>query len=154
MNSFGPHAFYIVPSQVSSSKITFSFAYTAPIWTKIRFNFWASAHNEIQLGNFNARNIQSQGNAAVVSTTIQKAFAPSDSPVIRAFINGYMVGSNGVQVAVNPNNLEGTTLSIKIMLGPTTQISSIWLSYIAFSPVTSSFVAYGGSLMKSKFSGS
>ena len=40
------------------------------------------------------------------------------------------------------------------MLGPTTQIKGIWLSWIAFSPVTASFSAYGGSVGRSSFVGS
>ena len=91
---------------------------------------------------------------ATVQTQIGSAFPAGAQPVVRAFINGYMAASEVVQLAVAPSNLEGTTLSIKIMLGQTTQIRSIWLSYVAFSPSTASFTAYGGSISKSSFSGS
>ena len=154
MSAFGAHDFYISPSQISASLIVFTFAYTTPMWSKVRFNFWASANHEIQLGHFSARNVAFKNNYAIVGTQIQKAFGPNDKPVIRAFINGYMLKSNGIQIAVNPSNLQKTDLSIKVMVGPTTKITSLWISYVAFSPVTASFAAYGGSLMKSKFSGS
>lgn len=154
MSSFGAHDFYIAPSQISASLIIFTFAYTTPMWSKVRFNFWASANNEIQVGHFSARNIAFKNNYAIVGTQIQKAFGAADKPVIRSFINGYMLKSNGIQIIVNPSNLQKTELSVKVNVGPTTRISSLWLSYVAFSPITASFAAYGGSLMKSKFSGS
>lgn len=100
MSSFGPHAFYIVPSSISTSLIVFTFAYTTPLWSKVRFNFWASANSEVQLGHFNARNIAFKNNYAIVGTQIQKAFGPSDKPVVRAFINGYMLASNGIQIRI------------------------------------------------------
>lgn len=100
MSSFGPHAFYISPSQISSSLIVFTFAYTTAMWSKVRFNFWASANSEVQLGHFSARNIPFKNNYAIVGTKIQKAFGAAEKPVVRAFINGYMVSSNGVQLAV------------------------------------------------------
>lgn len=154
MSAFGAHDFYISPSQISASLIVFTFAYTTPLWSKVRFNFWASANSEVQVGHFSARNVAFKNNYAIVGTQIHKAFGPNDKPVIRAFINGYMLKSNGIQIAVNPSNLQKTDLSIKVMVGPTTKISSLWLSYVAFSPITASFAAYGGSMMKSKFSGS
>ena len=43
VSSVVAHAFYIIPSKISTTSIVFTFAYTTPIWTKIRFNFWASA---------------------------------------------------------------------------------------------------------------
>lgn len=145
MSSFEPHDFYIAPSQVTSSLIVFTFAYTTPCWTKVRFNFWASASNEVQLGHFGARNLNVQNNEAVVATSLKQAFGSNDRPVVRVFINGYMASSNGVQIAVSPNNLEGAQLSIKVMFGSTTNIKSVWLSYVAFSPSTASFAAFGGS---------
>ena len=45
VSSVVAHDFYIIPSKVSTTSIVFTFAYTTPIWTKIRFNFWASANN-------------------------------------------------------------------------------------------------------------
>lgn len=134
ISGLGPHAFYVTPAQVSSSSITFSFAWTAPLWSKLRFNFWASANSQIQLGTSVVTNLNVVGNAATVTTSLQSAFSASDKPVIRAFINGYMSWGQVIQLAVAPSNLEGTTLSVKIMLGPTTNVTAIWLSYIAFSP--------------------
>lgn len=39
------------------------------------------------------------------------------------------------------------------MLGDNTSVKGVWLSYIAFTPSSGSFYAYGGSLTKSAFSG-
>jgi hypothetical protein len=89
-----------------------------------------------------------------VSTKIQKAFGANDNPVVRVFLNGYQTQSNVVQIQVSPSNLEGTSLSVKIIIGSSTQISGVWLSWIAFSPVTASFSAYGGSLGRNSFVGS
>ena len=91
--------------------------------------------------------------SAVVNTNIQQAFGSNDSPVVRAFLNGYEATSQVVQISVNPSNLQGTTLSIRISLGKTTQVKSVWISWIAFSPVTASFTAYGGSLSRNGFIG-
>ncbi len=143
-----------MPTKISPSSIVFSFAYTAPIWSLIRFNFWASANPQIQLGFFSNSKLAVSGNSAVASTNIQQAFGASDNPVVRVFLNGYQAQSGVVQIAVSPSNLQGTSLSVKIMLGPTTQITGIWLSWIAFSPVTASFSAYGGSVGRSSFTGS
>lgn len=154
LSSLGSHAFYVSPSQVNTSSIVFNFAYTAPIWSAIRFNFWASSNSQIQLGYFSNNNLAVSANSAVVSTKIQQAFGSSDNPVVRVFLNGYQAQSNVVQVQVSPSNLEGTTLSIKILLGPSTRIAGVWLSWIAFSPVTASFSAYGGSLGRNSFVGS
>lgn len=140
---------------MSGSSIVFNLAYTAPIWTSIRFNFWASVNPEIQLGyfgNVNIANLAKDG-SAVVSTNIQQAFGSNDNPVVRAFLNGYEVTSQVVQIAVNPSNLQGTTLSIRINYGKTTQLKSVWVSWIAFSPVTASFTAYGGSVSRNAFTG-
>ena len=119
----------------------------------MRFNFWASANSEVQLGHFSARNIAFKNNQAIVGTKIQKAFGAVDRPVVRAFINGYMVSSNGVQMIVESNNLQNTDLSIKVQVGPTTKLTAIWISYVSFAPNTASFAAYGGVLAKTKFSG-
>jgi hypothetical protein len=93
-------------------------------------------------------------NSAVVTTKIQQTFGANDNPVVRVFLNGYQSESNIVQIQVSPSNLQGTTLSAKILLGPTSKIVGIWLSWIAFSPVTASFSAYGGSLGRNSFIGS
>jgi hypothetical protein len=154
MSSFSAHDFYIVPSSITASQIIFTFAYTTPLWSKVRFNFWASGNQEVQLGNFAARNLQVSSSQAVVSTNIQQAFGVNDKPIVRAFINGYMLSSAGVQIAISASNLQGTQLSVTVLLGSTTQVSAVWVSFIAFSPSTSSFAAYGGSLIKNQFSGS
>ena len=91
--------------------------------------------------------------SAVVNTNIQQAFGSNDNPVVRAFLNGYEATSQVVQIAVNPSNLQGTNLSIRINLGKTTQVKSVWISWIAFSPVTASFTAYGGSVSRNAFTG-
>ena len=89
-----------------------------------------------------------------MGTSLKQAFGSNDKPVVRVFINGYMADSNGVQIAVSPSNLDGTQLSIKVMFGSTTAINSVWLSFVAFSPSTASFAAFGGSFEKSSFQGS
>jgi len=154
VSSLSSHAFYLSPSKVTSSSIVFIFAYTAPIWSVIRFNFWASGNSQVQLNFFSSSNLTVSGTSAVVTTIIQQAFGPNDNPVIRTFLNGYQAQSTSVQVAVSPSNLQATTLSIKILLGPNTQINGIWLSWVAFSPVSATFSAYGGSVGRNSFVGS
>lgn len=97
------------------------------------------------MGHFGARNLNILSNTAEVSTSLKTAFGSKDKPVVRVFINGYMADSNGVQIAVSPSNLQNTQLSIKVMFGSTTNINNVWLSYVAFSPSTASFAAFGGS---------
>jgi len=154
VNSFGANAFYVVPGQVTPSSIVFNFAYTAPIWSVVRFNFWATTNTQIQLGYFSSVNLTFDGNSAVATTNIQQPFGKTDNPVVRAFLNGYQAQSSVVQVSISPSNLQGTTLSIKILLGPNAQVTGVWLSWIAFSPVTATFSAFGGSLGKNAFTGS
>jgi hypothetical protein len=92
---------------VNASSIVFNFAYTAPIWSSIRFNFWASVNPQIQLGYFGNANLANsiKDGSVVVSTNIQQAFGSGDNPVVRAFLNGYEAVSNVVQIAVSPSNL-------------------------------------------------
>ena len=143
-----------MPAQITPSSIIFNFAYTVPIWSAIRFNFWASANPQIQLGYFSNNKLSVSSNSAFVFTNIQQAFGATDNPVVRVFLNGYQAQSSVIQIAVSPSNLQGTSLSVKIQLGPTTQVTGIWLSWIAFSPTTVSFSAYGGSVGRSSFVGS
>ena len=89
----GAHAFYVSPTQISNTVIVFTLAYTVPIWSKIRFNFWASANPQIQVGTFSAINLTPSNNMATAQTTIKNAFAASAQPVVRVFINGYMAVS-------------------------------------------------------------
>jgi hypothetical protein len=73
---------------------------------------------------------------------------------VRTFLNGYQTYSNQVQIAVVPSNLQNTNLTIRINIGPTSNVSAVWVSWIAFSPASASFTAYGGSLSKNSFTGS
>jgi hypothetical protein len=126
------------------------------MWSRVKINFWASANSQIQLGYFKVDNIQTIGscNCALAYANINAPFAPTDSPVIRVFINGFDISSNSVQLSVSPTNLQGTRLSIKITVGASTGLRRIWLSWFAFSPSTASFGSYGGQVSQSKYIGS
>ena len=87
-------------------------------------------------------------------TTIKQAFANGASPVIRTFINGFDSVNAVLQLATAPTNLQGTTLTIGISVGPDSRVRTLWGSFIAFSPSTASFVSYGGQIKRQKFSGS
>ena len=87
-------------------------------------------------------------------TNIGKAFGANDSPVIRVFINGYDSPSNIVELSVSPINLQRTQLSVRISIGRTSIIRYLLLSYIAFSPKTSSFISFGGQITNKRFEGS
>jgi len=50
--------------------------------------------------------------------------------------------------------LQGTQLAIKISIGKTSVIKYVLVSYIAFSPNTSSFLSFGGQITDKKFQGS
>ena len=55
---------------------------------------------------------------------------------------------------MSPTNLQGTKLTIKITVGANTNLKRIWLSWLAFSPATSSFGSYGGQVSQNKYSDS
>lgn len=84
-------------------------------------------------------------------TNIGKAFGANDSPVIRVFINGYDSPSIIVELSVSPINLQRTQLSVRISIGRTSIIRYLLLSYIAFSPKTSSFISFGGQITNKRF---
>jgi hypothetical protein len=44
-------------------------------------------------------------------------------------------------------------LTIRITIGSTTKLNKIWLSWLAFSKVTTGFGVYGGQIARSGFSG-
>ena len=132
----------------------------------MKVNFWISSNPEIQVGFVDVGNLSSYSanlqpsnkceNCAVVSTNLVQAFSSNQHPVIRVFLNGFNLDrrSGALQVSAAPTNLQGTQLTIKVTMGKKTLIDKICLSWIAFSPSTSSFVSYGGQISKSKFSGS
>ena len=93
-------------------------------------------------------------NCAHVTTEIATPFHAQASPVFRVFLNGYDVVTNTVvQLSASPTNLQGTTLSIKITVGPRTILKRAWLSWLAFIPTQASFGSYGGQLAESNFMG-
>ena len=126
------------------------------VWTRVRVNFWASTNPQLQLGYFKVDPIvtQSKCNCAQVFTSISAPFTPSDSPVIRVFINGLDVSSSALQISVSPSNLQQLKLTISVTVGASTVLRRIWLSWLAFSPSSASFGSYGGQYSQSKFSGS
>jgi hypothetical protein len=69
------------------------------------------------------------------------------------FINGFDVSTDCVQLSVSPTNLQNTRLTIRITIGSKTKLNRIWLSWLAFSKVTTGFGAYGGQIARSGFSG-
>jgi len=89
--------------------------------------------------------LQVTSSTASVYTSIAESFSQNDNPVMRSFINGYDVSTSLIQLAINATSLQANKLTIKIIIGPTTQIKKIWLSYVIFSPSTASFASYGGS---------
>jgi hypothetical protein len=119
-------------------------------------SFWASCNSQLQLGYFRVDSIQTQPacNCAQVYTSIPTAFAPTDSPVIRVFINGFDLSSNALQISVSPSNLQGTKLTVSVTVGATTVLKRLWLSWLAFSPSSAAFGSYGGQYSQSKYSGS
>lgn len=163
INYLSANNFAVYPSSLTNSQINFQFDYSAPVWSKVKVNFWASANRQIQLGFFKVGiniiyldNIQTIGscNCALAYTSINAPFAQSENPVIRVFLNGFDVSSNSAQISVSPTNLQGTKLTIKITVGASTSLKRIWLSWLAFSPSTASFGSYGGQVSQSKYSGS
>lgn len=70
------------------------------------------------------------------------------------FLNGYDVATNTVvQMSVSPTNLQGTNLTIKLTLGPYTNIRRGWFSWVAFSPADASFGSFGGQVAENNFKG-
>ena len=108
----------------------------------------------MQLGHLRIDNIAPRDGRAFAHTDLSQAFDKHQRPVIRTFINGYDLVSNTLQLATAPANLQGTKLTIGISLGAQTSIRRLWVSYIAFSPSTASFVSYGGQISQRKFAGS
>ena len=156
VNYLAANNFAIYPAAVSSSQATFTFDFSAPLWSKVKVNFWASTNQQIQVGFFKVDNLQTlpSCNCAVAYTSINSAFAQSDNPVLRVFLNGFDVSSSTVQLSVTPTNLQGTKLTIKVSVGTSTTLKRIWLSWVAFSPVSSGFGSYGGQVSQAKYSGS
>ena len=150
------NAFAVYPSSVAPTSLSFAFDFTAALWTRVRVNFWAGTHGQIQLGHFRVENIQVQGscNCALAYANILAPFGQGESPVIRVFINGFDVASDTLQISVSPTNLQGSRLTIRITTGGATVLRGIWLSWLAFSPSTASFGSYGGQVSQSKYSGS
>ena len=126
------------------------------VWTRVRVNFWASTNPQLQLGYFMVDPIVtlSTCNCTQVYTSIPAPFAPSDSPVIRVFINGFDVSSLALQISVSPSNLQQSKLTVSVTVGASTVLRRIWLSWLAFSPSSASFGSFGGQYSQSRFSGS
>lgn len=143
------------PSTVSGGQVVFGWDYAAGVWSRVRFTFWASTHLQIQLGYFKVDSIQIQPscNCAQVYTSIAAPFAQGDTPVIRVFVNGFDVSSNTLQISANPSNLQGTKMTVTVLVGASTSLKRIWLSWLAFSPTSASFGSYGGQFSQSKYSG-
>ena len=156
LNLVGPNNFAIKPN-VSTTGAQFVFSYTPTVWSSIKVNFWISDNSQIQVGNFEVANLQTgTGNCegcALVNTNIATPFGQTDNPVIRVFLNGFFLDnrSGALQVSVAPTDLRATNLTIKVTMGTLTILNSITLSWIAFSPTTSSFASYGGQVSQSKF---
>ena len=73
-------------------------------------------------------------NSAAVEVKLRLNFGTQLNPVIRTFVSGYSVSSEVVQVMTNPTNLKGTDLTIRVTVGVTTTLTSVTISYVAFSP--------------------
>jgi hypothetical protein len=52
IGSIASNKFAVYPSTLSNSQVTFQFDYSSPVWSRVRVNFWASTHSQIQLGYF------------------------------------------------------------------------------------------------------
>ena len=91
---------------------------------------------------------------AYAYASISRAFGPSDNPVVRVFINGYDISTPTLQLSVAPTNLPATKLTIKVTAGAQTNLKKIWLSWLAFSPVSATFGSYGGQISQNKYSDS
>ena len=91
---------------------------------------------------------------AYAYASISRAFGPSDNPVVRVFINGYDISTPTLQLSVAPTNLQATKLTIKVTAGAQTNLKKIWLSWLAFSPVSATFGSYGGQVSQNQYSGS
>ena len=156
IGSLAASYFAVYPASVSGSRAVFNFDYSSALWSRVKVNFWASAHRQIQLGYFSVDNIQTIGscNCALAYANINAPFAAGESPVIRVFINGFDISSNTVQLSVSPTNLQGTKLTVKITVGAATGLRRVWLSWLAFSPSTASFGSYGGQVSQTRYSGS
>lgn len=66
--------FAVYPSSVGAASVAFQFDFTAALWTRVRVNFWASTHSQLQLGYFKV------GTAPPMQTTSKssaRAIAPS-----------------------------------------------------------------------------
>ena len=159
--------FSVSPSNTSLTGTGFAFAYTPSVWASIKVNFWASVHSDLQVGNFHvgtssliSAQLQTGNNnckgCAEVTTNIVSPFSAGQKPVIRIFLNGFTLNkkSGALQVSAAPTNLQQTTLTIKITMGKLTVLDSVYLSWIAFSPSTSSFVSYGGQVSQNNYAGS
>lgn len=97
--------------------------------------------------------VQKQCNCSVAYANIISPFSQSDNPILRVFINGFNVTSDNIQISVSPTNLQNTRLTIRITIGSSTKLNKIWLSWLAFSKVTTGFGVYGGQVSRSGFSG-
>ena len=153
LNYMGANGFAIYPALIDTQGISFRSMYTPKMWSKVRINFWAGHNPEIQLGYFRIDRISPSGNMAHGETAIARPFQ-GVKPVIRTFINGFDSVTPVLQLATAPTNLQGTTLTIGISVGPQSQVRTLWGSYIAFAPATASFASYGGQISKKSFSGS
>lgn len=90
-------------------------------------------------------------NSASVEVNLRLNFGTQLNPVIRTFVSGYSVSSDVVQVMTNPTNLKGTNLTIRVTVGVTTTLTSVTISYVAFSPSNSPFASFGGSFNQRNF---
>jgi hypothetical protein len=145
----------VYPSTVAKAQLIFGWDYSLAVWSRVRVVFWASSNPQLQLGYFRVDAIQTQAscNCAQAYTTIAAPFGQSDNPVIRVFINGFDVSSPSLQISVSPSNLQGSKLTVSVTVGSTTVLKRLWLSWLAFSPSSSSFGSYGGQYSQSKYSG-
>jgi hypothetical protein len=160
LNQVGPNSFAIKTSAISMTNAQFLFEYTQSVWSSVKVNFWVSSNPEIQVGQIDASGSMlssdmSCQNCFNVYPTLSSAFGASQNPVIRVFLNGFNLaaGSGALQISVAPTNLQNTNITIKVTMGKMTLVDRVVLSWIAFAPITASFVSYGGQVSKNSFSG-
>jgi hypothetical protein len=141
--------------------VQFVFRYIPSSWRSLRVGFLASVRNDIYIGSssISISAITSVTNnllsSSIVKTVEIGAIDSFQGAVGRAYLNGFALNSNSkaIQVQVEAKAVLQTGLSVAVYTGPETDLRSVVFSYLVFNPSRLPFLAYGGSVVKLRFSG-
>lgn len=144
----------VYSQDVSQNRLVVAFRHQPSSWTSIQVGYWASARPDITVGATTAGNIFSNSEFALLrsgSAPVIVNFAtPIPNPtssIARAFLTGYTSkSSTEIMIRAFDRSISANRLELGVQVAGGLEISSVRINYVIFSPTTSVFASYGGSV--------